>query len=65
MYDSLENFSSTEMLEEICRERGLTKKSLICNADSSPDPLNTVRFSTDKPHSEASSDTDNSTQTIV
>ena len=50
MYDSLENFSSTEMLEEICRERGLKKKSLICNADSSPDPLNTVRDSTDKPH---------------
>ena len=26
---------------------------------ASPNPLNTVRFSTDKPHSEASSDTDN------
>ena len=34
MYDNLENFSSTEVLEEICRERGLKKKSLICNADS-------------------------------
>ena len=42
MCDILENFSSIEMLEEICRERGLKKKSLICNADSSPDALNTV-----------------------
>ena len=60
MYDNLENFSSTEVLEEICRERGLKKKSLCAmQIPASPNPLNTVRFSTDKPHSEASSDTDN------
>ena len=56
MCNILENFSSTEMLEEICRERGLMKKSLICNADSNPDPLNTVRFSTDKPHRQLNTD---------
>ena len=44
MCESLENFSSTEMLEEIYRERGLKKKSLFCNADLSPHPLNTVRL---------------------
>lgn len=55
MCDSLENFSSTEMLEEIYRERGL----------KGPHPLNTVRLSTARQHSEVSSDTDNSTQTIV
>ena len=55
MCDSLENFSSTEMSEEIYRERGL----------KGPHPLNTVRLSTARQHSEVSSDTDNSTQTIV